>query len=304
MELRVAESAHFVTLSYAPEKVPLVKEYGVWMTTLRMKDVQDYMKRLRMRIMDTEIPGERFLKEGKPKVGYTQICGRKVEYLESTYSPKLRYMVAGEYGPLTSRAHYHILQFNTPIHYFEDDPIHNEIYSPELEKIWNNGNIKIGEVTQARAHYMSKHNVVCLIEKWDDDSLREKPFSIMSTKPGIGYNYTKDEKVRDYFNRTENNFTNLKSGYTQPIGRYLSEKIWPDEEDENGFSVRNKHRENATKKAIKHGKEQEKKEFEQAVEQFDGDIIAAERYIHQARLDQERNLIEKAKRNIKKGRKL
>jgi len=76
-EEKVSSSAHFVTLTYDTRYVP-ISENGFM--TLRKKDFQDYMKRLR------------------------KLCPDHT----------LKYYVAGEYGTKNKRPHYHAIVFNCP----------------------------------------------------------------------------------------------------------------------------------------------------------------------------------------------
>jgi len=73
----VSSSAHFVTLTYDTRFVPISNNGFM---TLRKKDFQDYMKRLRKLV-----PGA-----------------------------TLKYYVAGEYGSKNRRPHYHAIIFNVP----------------------------------------------------------------------------------------------------------------------------------------------------------------------------------------------
>jgi hypothetical protein len=73
-EEKISSSAHFVTLTYNTQYVPITSKG--WMT-LNKKDVQNFLKRL-----------------------------RKIE------PNKLRYYLAGEYGDQKMRPHYHIIIFN------------------------------------------------------------------------------------------------------------------------------------------------------------------------------------------------
>lgn len=83
-EEKVSTSAHFVTLTYATEHVPISHNGR---KTLSKRDWQLYMKRLR------------------------KLCP----------GVKLKYYVAGEYGTHTYRPHYHAIVFNCPnIDYFHD----------------------------------------------------------------------------------------------------------------------------------------------------------------------------------------
>jgi hypothetical protein len=207
MELRVAESAYFLTLTYSPENVPLVKQWHMYMAmTLQKKDIQDFNKRLRLAIMQEDT---RYLKQSE-KTG--------------NWSPKYRYFACGEYGPQTERPHYHIIAYNIPHEYFIWDSIHEKYYSKELEKIWGKGTIEVAEITHGRAHYVTKHHMFPLDNLSQRLGSRERPFAIMSTKPGIGLNYI-DDDITDYFLRTKNSYATLKNGARSPLGRYYKEKI-------------------------------------------------------------------------------
>lgn len=76
-EEKVATSAHFVTLTYDTNHVP-ISDNGFM--TLRKKDFQDYMKRLR------------------------KLCPDNT----------LKYFAVGEYGSERKRPHYHAIIFNVP----------------------------------------------------------------------------------------------------------------------------------------------------------------------------------------------
>lgn len=80
-EDKIAQTAYFVTLTYDNDHVPIsAKRY----MTLRKKDVQEFMKRLRY---------------------------------YSPKTPKIKYYAVGEYGSDTKRPHYHIILFNAePLH--------------------------------------------------------------------------------------------------------------------------------------------------------------------------------------------
>jgi hypothetical protein len=79
----VSESAHFVTLTYDTNKVP-ISENGFM--TLQKTDLQKYFKRLRKLNPDAQI----------------------------------KYYACGEYGGRTMRPHYHIILFNADIHHIEE----------------------------------------------------------------------------------------------------------------------------------------------------------------------------------------
>lgn len=76
-ELKRSSTAYFITLTYDTRYVPISPNGFM---TLRKKDVQDYMKRLR------------------------KLCPQS----------KLKYYFVGEYGGKTGRPHYHAVIFNVP----------------------------------------------------------------------------------------------------------------------------------------------------------------------------------------------
>lgn len=76
-EMKIAESAYFVTLTYHPDKIPYKDETP----TLLKKDVQDFHKRLR-------------------------------RFQSSHSDQKIRFYSVGEYGTETHRPHYHSIYFN------------------------------------------------------------------------------------------------------------------------------------------------------------------------------------------------
>lgn len=76
-EEHLATSSHFLTLTYDTAHVPITPHGFL---TLRKKDFQDYMKRLRKLCPDSNI----------------------------------RYFACGEYGTKTARPHYHAIVFNVP----------------------------------------------------------------------------------------------------------------------------------------------------------------------------------------------
>lgn len=79
VELDHSQTAHFVTLTYADEYVPI--QYGTGIEILDKEDLQDFLKRLR--------------------------------YYHSLHSKtQVRYYAVGEYGSQFLRPHYHLILFN------------------------------------------------------------------------------------------------------------------------------------------------------------------------------------------------
>ena len=195
-ELKASSSAYFVTLTYSEENVP----YNGEEATLRKKDLQDFIKRLR-RYHDTEVEK------------YQKLMKRS--YIELN-PPKIRYYAIGEYGLETFRPHYHGLFFNV---------------SPEviqrINEIWKLGFIKVGDVNTASIHYVTKYviNRKCLIPG------TEPSFSIMSRRPGIGSSYINSKSLRYHRQETGQKFeVTTEDGRIQRMPRYYKQFIFTKKE--------------------------------------------------------------------------
>lgn len=176
----------FITLTYADEYLPtLVKvdeetgerKEGV---SLKVKDVQDFMKRLRRH--------------------YEYHYGKEIN---------IRYVCAGEYGDFKNshRPHYHYVMYGLPLDeaklkYYK----HNDFQQPlwkheELEKLWGKGLVTVGRVTWDSCNYVARY---CLDKQFGKNSYLYdiwccKPeFVIQSTKPPIGYTYYEKNMSKIY----------------------------------------------------------------------------------------------------------
>ena len=159
-----SDSAFFITLTYDEVNIPRT-EYGHY--TLNKKHIQNYIKRLR-----------------NDHVKYvSQELNIKKKYVKD-YSKPIRYYAVGEYGSKTERPHYHILLFNYDIANLS--PItsqwKNTNYGNSL------GHVDIGTVNGSSINYVTKYMFKDFDRKNDT---RNPPFSLMSKKPIIGYNYIK-----------------------------------------------------------------------------------------------------------------
>lgn len=121
---------------------------------------------------------------------------------------KIRYYAVGEYGTETQRPHYHAILFNT----------HLDVLKT-LDAIWKKGITHIGECNPASIRYITKY----VINKIGDHDV-EKPFALMSRKPGLGENYlTKNKK---YHRQTEKMHVINERGKYQKLPRFYQDKIW------------------------------------------------------------------------------
>lgn len=169
LELQNHDDAWFVTLTYDDDHLPmcfLPNEDGVVpdMPTLRKKDVQDFMKRLRKYFSDR--------KDLYPDV-------------------HIMYYLAGEYGGETKRPHYHAIIYGLPLTDLVDWKRRSGFvyYSSKfLEDTWQNGFVSVSKVNRTTAAYTCRY--VMKKAMGDDaqvylDSGREPEFQLMSKRPAI-----------------------------------------------------------------------------------------------------------------------
>jgi len=123
---------------------------------------------------------------------------------------KVRYYAVGEYGTITQRPHYHAIMFNT-----------HPVVLNRLEKIWNHGITHIGDVSTASIHYVTKY----VINKPGEYEGREKPFALMSRRPGIGHDYVNTHRA--WHNADMRNFVNV-NGIPSRVPRYYKKKLFED----------------------------------------------------------------------------
>lgn len=187
LELMENPNAVFVTLTYDEENVPKVDSpcvEGLSSKSLNVRDVQLFHKKLRK-----------------------HFSGRKI-----------RYFLAGEYGPTSFRPHYHAIYFGLSFDDFPDLTFHhyNENGDPVfiskiLADIWSHGFITIGGVTRKTCGYTARYMLNKL--KGNDTKYYEfrgiKPeFTLSSRRPGIGMGYIESHPDPDamitFFDGREN----------------------------------------------------------------------------------------------------
>lgn len=155
--------AVFLTLTYNSESLPYTDpdDTGRRYPTLSKRDLQLFWKRLRK-----QYPGKR-----------------------------IRYYIAGEYGPKTHRPHYHAIVYGFSLKDFDDlkflrfNGLGQAYYtSPKLEAIWSNGFIVLSEVTWHTCAYVSRYVLKKRgkLDKYVVATGVEPEFNLSSRKPGIG----------------------------------------------------------------------------------------------------------------------
>lgn len=177
LELQYHDSAYFCTFTYDDEHVPVsyhtAEDTGEAFPgmTLRKRDMQLLLKRIRKRFSDD----------------------------------KIRFYGAGEYGSHTFRPHYHIILFGlhlNDLEVYKQSRLGDTYYiSPSLSKCWcdRDGNplgyVVVAPVTWETCAYVARYTS----KKWtvnDGEVFQslglEEPFVLMSRRPGIGRQYYED----------------------------------------------------------------------------------------------------------------
>lgn len=159
-EASLHSKSSFVTLTYEDRHLPPNQ-------SLRKKDAQDFMKRLR------------FFSDHP-----------------------LRYYLCGEYGSESQRPHYHICLFGED---FSSDRVpwkpsssgHMLYNSPSLTVRWGFGHCVIGDLTFETAAYTARYvtKKISGEKAASHYGLREPEFSLMSRRPGIGDDWLKKNVV-------------------------------------------------------------------------------------------------------------
>lgn len=124
--------------------------------------------------------------------------------LRKWHGGRVRFFLAGEYGDLNMRPHYHALLFNVGFRdrkVWQDNKRGEPLYvSEQLSRLWPLGHVSVGEVTFDSAVYCAKYALKRVNgEKqadhytvFDSDGVvhvRRPEFAVMSRRPGIGSGY-------------------------------------------------------------------------------------------------------------------
>lgn len=195
-ELKASTEAYFGTLTYNNEHLPVhykLKYNGQEKPSVRKTDLVNYFKRVR------------------------------------NEEKNLKYYAVAEYGPGSSRPHYHFIAFNA-----RPDTLVNKWSKRVGKNIEDIGFVKLGTVTDASIHYVTGyvHSKYADYDKktgtkktWSLETIR--PFSIMSK--GLGKIYLKhNEKLhKDNFSTT----TNIEGNYVE-LPRYYRKKLFEDNDKE------------------------------------------------------------------------
>lgn len=133
---------------------------------------------------------------------------------------KIRYYCVSEYGTTTYRPHYHMLIFSQDIIYLHH-MIELVIFAWSKEKV-PLGLTKTYPINDAEIHYCTKHH----LQKLENPPGLERTFSLMSTRPGIGFDFA-SKNFKNYDEFTVN--YRLANGFKCSLPRYYKKKFWSDE---------------------------------------------------------------------------
>lgn len=152
----------FLTLTYKDENL----KYIDGEKTLNIKDIQNFKKRLRQHL-----------------------------YRKTGTRPIIKTLECGEYGDKKGRPHYHMLMWGyraKDLKYYKKTKLGDTLYtSKEIEKIWKNGKIIIGNITYESAAYVGRYTT----KKLQNRKLNEK-----IKKPFINCSRGKQTSIgREYF---------------------------------------------------------------------------------------------------------
>lgn len=125
---------------------------------------------------------------------------------------KLRYFLVGEYGSRTFRPHYHLLLFNM-------SGSKTEVYE-KLCKSWALGLVHMGAVTDASIAYCTKYMIQAQEDMFEGI---QRPFNLMSRKPGIGSRYL--DKKANYHESIERNFIR-QNGKKNVLPRFYRDRLY------------------------------------------------------------------------------
>ena len=188
---------YFVTLTYDDNNITLLDEIETpdeftfvkedmkdiieWEGSLVPKELQDFMKRLRIN-------------------------------MERKYDQKgpIRMMACGEYGGQTKRPHYHLILFNLqlPPESFYDPKIKWEKYTyfhnTIIEEAWGKGFVDVTDASWNTMAYVARYITKKINGKGSDLHYaiqgQQKEFFRVSNRPGIAWQYYQDHKEEIYKN--------------------------------------------------------------------------------------------------------
>lgn len=111
---------------------------------------------------------------------------------------RIRYYLAGEYGPKTERPHYHAILYGVSVedigdltYLYTNKDLGYAVYtSPTWERIWSHGFVSMTAVTAKTCNYVARYVLKKQFDMDNDgpqpDDGRIRCYNVSSRKPGIG----------------------------------------------------------------------------------------------------------------------
>ena len=143
--------------------------------------------------------------------------------------PSPRHYIAGEYGTLSERPHYHSIHYNMPIKYlglrhYKSYRGNEYLISDYLTNLWGRGFVVVGSFSVESAGYVSRYVTKKLTGQLNADRLlktgRVQESTRQSNRPGIGYDWLMLHK--DDINSLD---CVLPGRHKQPLPRYILDKF-------------------------------------------------------------------------------
>lgn len=181
-----------------------------WFITLTYDDPHLLTECMTGQSFEYTVSGESCVIQGATLVKeHVQLFMKRLRsYYKDKYNHDgIRFFLAGEYGELTRRPHYHLCVFNLPIfdlevyaNNFRGDVLYN---SDTIERIWNKGYVVIGELNWETAAYTARYVVKKFKGKQSEDFYNSvggvlPEFTLSSRRPGIAAEYFNKEVERIY----------------------------------------------------------------------------------------------------------
>lgn len=202
LELETAKKGVFLTLTYDNDNITWTQfdeNDNPLFGTLVKEDCQLFMKRLRKYFSDIRI----------------------------------RFYLAGEYGPSTLRPHYHCILFGISLNDIGDcipfgrNELDQQYYISEcIRRIWKKGNVLLSDVSWNTCAYVARYVTKKLSGDMEEQYARRnviKEFSVMSRKPGIGAEYL--ELHPDCLDYQNINISTPQGGLKISIPKYYLQKV-------------------------------------------------------------------------------
>lgn len=236
-EQEVSTSAHFLTLTYDSLHVPIT-ENG-FMTLCKNSKQNEQLKKLEKRVHgESDISIQAFFKRLRYyEQEYEQLYERKTNKIVTRKS--IRYYLAGEYGAVRKRPHYHCILFNLSSITSIEKAWATAVMQNGVAIDWISfGSFDIQEVNSNTIEYTLKY--ICK-DGWNrqhknDD--RQPEFALMSK--GLGKDFLTPDIESFYNSRLDINYMVNAKGHKVALPRYYRDKLMTEETRENAMQILSK----------------------------------------------------------------